>query len=291
MMRLFRPLLALASSALLAVSCAPVDVLNATIPTSGLTIIRDVPYLPGPRHEMDIYRANQFAGALPVVVFIYGGAWQTGDRKDYLFVASALARRGFVVMVPDYRLYPQVQFPGFIDDAAAAVAYAREAAPSYGGDPHRLFLVGHSAGAHIVAMLALDPHYLAAAGMSRSDLAGVVGLAGPYDFLPIEAPDIQAVFSAAADKRTTQPIDFVDGRNPPMLLLAGADDTTVLPKNTTALAQAIAAKGGPVQSKIYPDLGHIGIILAFAPSFTGRAPSLDDTAKFIEETPAVALTQ
>jgi acetyl esterase/lipase len=285
MPRLLRPLLAFAAVALLASACAPVDVLNATISTSGLTIIRDVPYLPGPRHGLDIYRADASAGALPVVVFIYGGSWQSGEKADYLFAASALARRGFLVMVPDYRLYPAVQFPGFIEDAARAVAFARRVAPSYGGDPRRLFVVGHSAGAHIAAMLALDPRYLRAAGMDRRDLAGMAGLAGPYDFLPIIAPDIQAVFSAAADKRETQPIDFVDGHNPPMLLLAGEDDTTVLPRNTTALAAAIRAKGGPVEMKLYPGVAHIGIILAFAPGFRGRAPSLDDVARFIDATP------
>jgi acetyl esterase/lipase len=266
--------------------CSPVRVLNATIPTGGLTIIRDVPYEPGPRHSLDVYRPDK-AGPLPTVVFIYGGAWQSGNKRDYLFVAAALARAGFLVMVPDYRLYPQVQFPGFIDDAAAAVAYARAAAPSWGGDARRLFVVGHSAGAYIAAMLALDPAYLAKSGMSPNDLAGVAALAGPYDFLPIEQPDIQAVFSAAKTPQQTQPIDFVTGRNPPMLLLAGTADTTVLPRNTINLAAAIRAKGGPVQDRLYPGVGHIGIILAFAPEFRGRAPSLADVTRFVEDTPPV----
>lgn len=283
MIRLLRPLLVLVAMSLAAVACAPVDALNATVSTSGQTIIRDVPYLPGPRHSLDVYRADASAGALPVVVFIYGGAWRNGEKADYLFAASALARSGFLVMVPDYRLYPEVQFPGFIDDAAQAVAFARRAAPSYGGDPQRLFIVGHSAGAHIAAMLALDPRYLEKAGMSRRDLAGVVGLAGPYDFAPIQSPDVRAVFSAAADQAQTQPIDFVDGRNPPMLVLAGADDDTVEPRNTTALAAAITAKGGKVESRIYPDLGHVGIILSFAKGFRGKSPALEDTARFIED--------
>jgi acetyl esterase/lipase len=288
MLRLVLAVVGALGVAALVSGCAPVDLLNATIPTQGLTIIRDIPYEPGPRHTLDVYRPDDAAGALPVVVFIYGGAWQTGKKSDYLFVASALARSGFLVMVPDYRLYPQVQFPGFIEDAAAAVAYARTAAASWGGDPTRLFVAGHSAGAHIAAMLALNPRYLAAAGMSRSDLAGVVGIAGPYNFLPIQAPDIQAVFSAAADKRDTQPITFVDGHNPPMLLLAGEADDTVYPANTISLTRAIRAKGGPVEDRLYPDVGHIGIILAFAPGFQGRAPSLNDTVKFIKDTPPVA---
>jgi acetyl esterase/lipase len=285
-------LIAILVLAVSASGCAPVNLLNDSIPTSGLTIIKDVAYEPqGPRHTLDIYRDDRFAGALPVVVFLYGGAWQTGQKADYLFVAGALARKGFLVMVPDYRLYPQVPFPGFLDDAAHAVAYARLAAPSWGGDPARLFVVGHSAGAHLAAMLALNPAYLRAAGMSPDDLAGVVGLAGPYNFLPITEPDIQAVFSAATTPRETQPISFVSGHNPPLLLLAGESDTTVNPANTTSLAAAIRAKGGRVATKLYPDVGHIGIILAFAPNFQDRAPSLDDTARFIANTPPVAAAE
>jgi acetyl esterase/lipase len=263
--------------------CAPVDVLNATIPLSGLVVDTGVRYGPGPRGLMDVYRpAHPLAAKLPVLVFFYGGAWQNGKRQDYKFVAAELARRGMVVVVPDYRLYPQVQFPVFLQDAAAAVAVVRHSAALWGGDPHRLLLAGHSAGAWIVAMLALDPHWLAAAGDSRDHIAGVAALAGPYDFLPLVGADIKAVFATAdGDLRATQPIDFVDGRNPPMLLLAGADDHTVYPRNTIALAARIRAAGGPVADKIYPGLGHVGLVISIAPIFQFRAPVLDDMSRFL----------
>jgi acetyl esterase/lipase len=286
---MFRAVL-LAALALVPAACSlPVDALNATISRQGLTIVPNVPYEPGARHAMDVYRANNAVGARPVVVFIYGGAWQTGDKDDYLFVGAALARAGFVVVIPDYRVYPDGAWPVFEQDAAQAVATVQRSAASWGGDPGRVFLVGHSAGAHIAAMLALNPAFLQAAGGSRDHLAGVVGISGPYDFLPITMPDIQRVFaSAAGDPRVTQPITYVDGHNPPMLLLQGEADDTVQPRNTTSLATAIRADGGPVEVKLYPGVSHIGTISSFAPLLRDRSPSLADTVAFINAEPAVA---
>lgn len=279
-------------------ACAPLDLLNDTISQRDLTIVHDIPYGPGPlaanpRRAMDVYRPSDRPGPLPVVVFFYGGAWDSGQRQDYLFVAAELARRGVIVMLPDYRVYPEVQFPGFLQDAAQAVVFAHDSAPSWGGDPYRVFVVGHSAGAWIAAMLALDPEWLAADGLDRQRLAGTVGISGPYDFLPIVRPDIQRVFAPAdADLRVTQPTDFVDGRNRPMLLLTGLADTTVKPRNTTELAARIRADGGPVQVRTYPGLGHLGAITAFAPLFNSGwldkgAPVLDDVARFVTD-PALA---
>ena len=214
------------ATALALTACAPVDLLNATIPTGGLTITRDIAYGAGPRRMLDIYRPQQAGAALPVVVFIYGGSWQTGSRTDYKFMAANLARRGLVVVVPDYRLSPEIAFPAFLTDCADAVVWTMRNIADHGGDPRNLFLMGHSAGAYNVAMLALDPQYLAAAGGSRDAIAGTIGLAGPYDFLPIEEDDIKAVFDTP-DKAATQPVNFTDGQNHPMLLLAGDGDTTV----------------------------------------------------------------
>ena len=270
--------------------CAPVEVLNLTIPQTGLTIVRDVPYVSGllagdPRLKLDVYRPNALAGPLPVVVFVYGGAWRHGDKADYLFAAAALARAGSVVLVPDYRLYPQVGYPDFLTDCARAVAYAQTAAATWGGDPDRLFVVGHSAGAYNVAMLALDRRLLDAAGGSRDRVDGFVGLAGPYDFAPIQDRDARAVFGPVADDPSGQPITYADGANRPMLLLAGTADETVMPRNTTALAAAIKAHGGPVVAKLYPGVGHVGVVLALTPGFQSRAPVLADIQSFIASTP------
>jgi acetyl esterase/lipase len=258
-----------------------IDLLNATTSLRGLAVAHGLAYGSGERHRMDVYRPER-GGDLPVVVWFYGGGWQWGERAAYRFVAASLARHGFVVVVPDYRLYPQARFPAFLEDGAAAVAEARRLAPGWGGDAARLFAVGHSAGAYIAAMLAVAPDWLDAVGVGRAGLAGAVGIAGPYDFLPITGADIRAVFAPAADDlRRTQPIHHVDGANAPLLLLHGGRDTTCYPRNSLALAARIRAAGGPARAKIYGHIGHIGIVAGFAPLLRFCAPTLSDTVLFL----------
>ena len=272
----------LAPLALLLASCSPAAILNATVPADGVVTTRGIPYADWPRQTLDIYKPAGAAGEAPLVVFLYGGSWRTGDKGMYPFVALPLAARGAVVVVPDYRLYPEVQFPTFLDDNARAVAWAAAHAAGLGADPRRLFIVGHSAGAYNAAMLALDPRRLAAAGLDRGALAGVVGLAGPYDFLPITGGDIKPVFASVNDGPLSQPVTYVDGRNPPLLLLAGSADTTVNPRNTLSLAAKVQAAGGSAEARILPGIGHIGIVTAFAPLFRSRAPVLDLVWDFIQ---------
>ena len=261
--------------------CSPADLLNATVSRSGLTITHDIAYGPGPREKLDIYRPANAAN-LPVVVFFYGGRWSFGSRSTYPFVAATLARRGNVVIVPDYRLYPEVRFPAFLNDCAAAVAWTSAHMAEFGGDPKRLFLMGHSAGAYNAAMLAVDPALLEAAGTSRARIAGFIGLAGPYDFLPLTDDDVKDIFSPANDGPASQPVTYVDGHAPPMLLLAGTDDTTVRPRNSLSLARHVQEKGGEATVKQYKGLAHIGLVTAIAPLFQRRAPVLDDIETFIQ---------
>lgn len=277
---MLRRSLLLAAAASLA-ACSPAAILNATISDRGVAVTSDIAYGPGPRRTLDVYRPTTQGGNLPLVVFLYGGSWRTGDKGMYPFVAEPLARRGAIVVVPDYRLYPEVEFPAFLEDNASAVAWAHAHARELGADPARIIVFGHSAGAYNAAMLALDPSFLRAAGFDRNRLTGVIGLAGPYDFLPITDPDVIPVFASVNDGPASQPITYVDGRNPPMFLAAGTDDTTVKPRNTESLAARIRARGGRVESKLYPGLGHIGILTAFAPLFESRAPVLDDVWSFI----------
>ncbi len=273
----------LALCAAVLAGCSPAALLNATNSEDGVSVDRGIAYGDGPRRKLDVYRQQNATGLRPLVVFFYGGSWRTGDRGTYAFVAVPLAARGAVVVVPDYRLYPEVAFPDFLDDNARAVAWAVAHAAELGADPHRLFIVGHSAGAYNAAMLAVDPRWLARAGLDRSRIAGVAGLAGPYDFLPMTDPDITPVFAPVDDGLASQPVSFVDGRNPPLLLLAGDADTTVRPANTRSLAARVNAAGGMAQSRIYPGVGHVGIITAFAPLFSNRAPVLDDVWRFIQQ--------
>jgi acetyl esterase/lipase len=258
--------------------CAPVDALNAITPTGGVTITKNIAYGNANRQNLDIYRPNDQARH-PIIMFIYGGAWNSGSKSMYPFVAATLARLGNVVVVPDYRLYPEVQYPVFLQDCAQAFAWTAGHAANLQGDG-KIFLMGHSAGAYNAAMLALDPSLLEAAGTSTARITGFIGLAGPYDFLPIVDPEVIAVFKSR-DNPATQPVNYVHANVPPMFLAAGARDTTVRPKNTISLADHVHKVGGQAQVKIYPGLGHIGLILAIAPAFQWTAPVLADIASFI----------
>jgi acetyl esterase/lipase len=184
------------------------------------------------------------------------------------------------VVIPDYRLFPEVRFPAFMDDAAQAVAWTRTNVARFGGDPHRLFLMGPSAGGHIVTLLALDPRYLHAVGMSPHDLCGVIGMAGPYDFATLPTANMRQVFGGVADLGATQPINFVSHGTPPMLLMTGTWDHGIDPGNTTRLAQRLRSMDDPVTVALYDGVGHGSLLDGFALSFL--SPARKDTLAFIE---------
>jgi acetyl esterase/lipase len=265
-------------------ACSPVTVLNALAPKAGITETRNVRYAPGDRHELDIYappKASDGQGA-PVIVFFYGGAWQDGNKSEYRFVAAALAARGFLAVVPDYRLFPEVRFPAFLQDNAAAVAWTKANIAGYGGDPHRIFLMGHSAGAYDAVMLTLDKQWLDAVGLDADkDIAGTAALAGPYDFLPLH-DKLKEIFATAGDLRLTQPITFARGDAPPLFLATGTADTMVYPRNTEHLAAAIHRDGGVVEERLYPGVNHTKIIGAMAGVVRWMAPSMADVTGFLD---------
>jgi acetyl esterase/lipase len=265
-------------------ACSPVKLLNAAIPSSGYRKTSDIAYGADPQQALDVYAPAKPATpgeTRPVVVFFYGGSWQTGNRSNYLFVAQALTSRGYVAVLPDYRKYPETVFPGFVDDAAAAVRWTRDHAHEFGGDPARLFVMGHSAGAHLAALIATDPRYLASQSMSKADLRGVIGLAGPYDFLPIKDRTLLDVFPAST-RPASQPINFVTGHEPPMFLAAGTSDTMVDPGNTDRLAAALREHGDSVEVKHYDGFSHVRIVSALALPLRGHSTVLADVAAFID---------
>jgi acetyl esterase/lipase len=231
--------------------------------------IASVKFDPAHGLSLDVHRpeATQAATCIegcrkrPVVVFFHGGSWQSGTRQDYRFVAQSLAKQGVLVIVPDYRKSPQVAFPEFIEDAARAVAWTKLHAADYGGDTSRIFLVGHSAGAHIAAMLGTDGRFLRAVGMQPRDLAGIVGLAGPYDFLPLTDPALKTAFGPESQWPLSQPVNFVDGDEPPFLLLQGTTDTTVRPFNAEHLASKLRALHEPVEVRMIDGAGHYALLL------------------------------
>lgn len=263
--------------------CSPVSLLNSLAPTAGITEALDVRYGPGERHGLDIYAPHGRLAA-PVVMFIYGGGWKDGDKSNYRFAAASLAAQGFLTVVPDYRLFPQVRFPVFLQDNAEALAWIKNNIGRYGGDPQRVFLMGHSAGAYNVAMLTLGKQWLAAYGLDPDrDLIGAIGLAGPYDFLPLHDPELEDIFAPAGDLRLSQPITFARGDAPPMLLAAGTADRTVLPRNTEHLAAAIRRDGGRVEQRLYPDVNHTKIIGAMARGLRWLAPTMADALVFLRQ--------
>lgn len=265
---------------LLSAACSPTNILGTIAPKAPGGEVTDVAYGIGPRGNMDIYTPDANGVPAPVVVFFYGGGWTSGDRAMYRFIGRTLSACGVVTMIPDYRVWPETGFPGFLRDAAAAVAQARKLAHTHGGDSRRLFLMGHSAGAYIAAMLALDPQWLAAAGLdSRTTLAGLIGIAGPYDFLPLRDPVLQEIFGAAGPD--TQPISFAPNAAAPLLLLTGDADRTVEPANSQRLAAQVRAAGRKAETIIYPGLGHETVLGAFAGPLRFLGPVHDDTCRFL----------
>lgn len=260
-------------------ACSPLHTFNALMPKDpGVQRIANVAYGTGPRQTMDLYRpAQRSATSLPVIVFLYGGSWNSGDRQGYEFVGRALAAKGFLVAIPDYRLVPQVHYPAFLQDNAAAVRWIAQHAGDYGGQSGRVVLVGHSAGAYNAAMVAMDPRWL---GADRALVRGFVGLAGPYDFAPFVDKTVEETFAGVADQASTQPIAYAGAGSPPALLATGDRDTVVRPRNSDALARALRANGVRVERLTYPRVGHAGLITAFAAPLRSHAEILDATAAF-----------
>lgn len=262
-------------------SCSVVDILNATISHRGYSVYYNIAYGTNPRERLDIYVPDKLVSPHTTIIYFYGGSWQFGDKNMYRFLGQAFASKGFITVVVNYRLYPEVYFPTFIEDGAKAVRWVHMNIQKYKGDPKHVFLAGHSAGAHIAALLVTDSHYLKEQGGTVSWINGMIGIAGPYDFLPFTDPKIKALFSKVKDSET-QPINYVTRGLPPFLLVSGDKDKEVFLKNTINFANRLRNFKVPVTEIIYPGIGHIGIILSLASGFRYKTPLLEDITSFIE---------
>jgi acetyl esterase/lipase len=235
------------------------------------------------RQKLDVYTpTGKSGGAYPVLVFFHGGAWREGERDGYGFLGRAFAARGIVTIIADYRKTPQVKFPAFVEDAASSIAWAHNNAAKYHGDPAKLYIMGHSAGAHIAMMAALDKQWLAKDGLDPSVIAGVIGLAGPYDFLPLTTDSSKLALGHWPRPEETQPITYARVDAPPMLLLTGDIDTVVKPRNSKILAAKITELGGKASLKTYPKVDHADIIMALSRAFRNKADVLKDVTGFIK---------
>ena len=288
-----RGALAMALAAMLALAaCSPLGTLNAVIPGSSYTLSADVAYGPLPRQRLDIYRPTAAAPAAgwPVLVFFYGGSWNRGEKADYKFVGEALASRGVLTLVADYRLYPAVRYPDFLKDSALALGYGLNEAKPLGGDAKRVFVMGHSAGGYNAAMLALDARWLSGTGHAPAELAGFIGLAGAYDFLPMTNPDAQPVFFHPHYPPNTQPIEFALVSAPRTFLGAAVKDSLINPqRNTVGLADRLKSAGVPVTLRMYEGVSHITLLASLAWPLRFLAPTLEDVVAFIGATPAASL--
>jgi len=280
-----RPLILLAPAAgLLASACFPAPGGETFAGHPAIRIERDIPYAAGPHWLLDIYRPAIRAERLPLVLFFHGGQWQMGskDSLENHVLALGLARHGAVVLVPAYRLYPETRFPGFLEDAAAAVAWGRDNAERLGADPGSIFVAGHSAGGYIALMLALDGQWLARRGMNHRDLAGAIGIAGPYvgDFPRHWA--VRPVFAGQPELAPLLPESFVTADAPPLLLLGGGLDMVVGPHHLRSMAERVIQAGGRVESRVYPGIGHLGILMSL-PWLPSLAPTAADIGRFVTQ--------
>jgi acetyl esterase/lipase len=255
--------------------CSGLDVLDALVPGGGYTAAPDLPYGAAPRQRLDVYRpATPTTSPAPVLVFFYGGNWQSGARRHYRFVGQSFASQGVVTVVPDYRLYPEARYPDFVDDGAAALQWVAANIARFGGDPRRVVVAGHSAGAHIALMLALNPAFGA-----RGALAGAIGIAGPYDFEP--TGETRDILGSDTGGPSAMPIAYADGGAAPVLLITGAADTVVGPGNSERLAARLRARGSRADLVVYPGVGHSRVIAALAAPFTWLAPARRDIIAFV----------
>src|SRR5690606_4249310 len=220
-----------------------------------------VAYADGARHKLDVYAPEQRGETAPVVFFIYGGGWNRGERSDYQFVGRALASRGFVTVIADYRLVPEVRYPEFLEDSARALRWVQDNIALYGGDPNRVFLAGHSAGAYNAVMLALDPSFRKEYGVTLPIL-GVAALAGPFDFYPFEYGEVRDAFGHAPNPEGTQPINLVTADTPPMYLASGTSDPIVRVQNTERFAKKLQDNGIWVTTRYYEGFGHMEPVIA-----------------------------
>lgn len=247
---------------------------------SSRRIARDIRFGPNPRHGLDLYVPRHPRGPLPLCIFVHGGGWDSGDRREYSFAGRALASLGFLVACADYRVFPEAVFPAFVEDLGAAANWLIDHAGDYGGDPQRLFLVGHSAGAYNAVIFALEPERFGAP-RAAGRIEAVVGLSGPYDFYPFDVKQSIDSFGTYPEPLTTQPVNLVTAAAPPMLLAHGVRDTTVGDYHTVRFAAKLRQVGVPVVERHYRALEHASVVLGLVTVLRPVLPVWRDVAPFL----------
>jgi acetyl esterase/lipase len=261
-------------------ACSPRRIAETFLIGDHFARTTDIAYAEGERHRLDVYRPNNTRDRLPVVVFIHGGRWQTGSKDEYRLLGDALTDNGVVVVIPNYRLHPEVNFPGWVEDAARAVRWTHENIQRFGGDTTQIWVVGHSAGAHTAVLLALNEHYLRDMKVPDYAVRGYISLAGPVETEWTD-PDVQTLMGPRSSWAASYPATYIDGSEKPLLLLHGADDKTDWPLISTRLADLIRARGGCAEVVVYEGIGHIKIAAALMVPELDVAPVMEDVLAFI----------
>lgn len=243
---------------------------------------------PDPAQKLEMFVPQGAKGTLPIIVFIHGGSWASGDPQDYRFIARTLCAQGYAVVLAGYRLYPQARYPAMLEDGAAVLRWVHDNAAKYHADPARIALMGHSAGAYNAVMVTLDPQWLLRVGLDDRIIRGTVALAGPFDFLPFDSDATIHSFGDAPDPSMTQPINFARADAPPLLLVTGDGDTRVKPRNSQALARRLTEAGLPTAPVLLAGVTHEGIITQFARPFSRDTRALDAVLPFLADVTAPA---
>ena len=262
-------------------ACSPFGVINSLANSENVSVSTGISYGSHEKQRLDIYRPVRMKGPLPTILFFYGGSWKRGSRENYAFVGHALAQQGFVVVISDYRLYPEVKFPTFVYDGAQAIAWITENIAKYGGLDKNIHLMGHSAGAHIAALLVLDEEYLGKFKLGKDTLGRWVGLSGPYAFYPSKIHSVKDVFEGNAEN-LVRPISRVGRGAPDALLIHGSHDTAVSPENSTAMAHRMNEIGNSAFALVYEGVGHGMTVGSLTFPFTGMASTLKDAVFFLK---------
>lgn len=280
------------SLCLLGCSRIALTVVNIPSYLADYSIVEDIEFSAQKKLLLDVYIPAENTNAehkdfenkekAPVLVFFYGGRWTSGDKADYRFVADRFVKKGYVVVVPNYRKYPSVKFPAFVEDGAEALAWVYKNIGSYEGDPKRIFVSGHSAGAHIGALLTVDERYLEQHNIPSSVIRGFAGLAGPYSFVPDEE-DTMDMFGPEEKYSQMQATSFIGGREPPMLLLHGEEDTVVKMYNLQRLKKEIVRKNGRVATHVYPDMDHVDIVSSLSWVYAETVTVASDIDAFFKD--------
>lgn len=260
--------------------CQPTRIINQLTPRDDFTLSRDLSYGSDPRHRLDLYVPKGPVNHRSVIVFVHGGSWDSGDKDQYLFVGQAFASLGYVTAIPNYRLFPQVQYPEFVDDIARAVVSLKQhLAQQACADGGSIVLVGHSAGAHTASLIATDPRYLTR-NQVEAEFRAWIGIAGPYD-LPLDDPAVLGKFDNRIDDRETNAVGLAAPGTPPTLLIHGGKDVTVGIHHTESLRAKLDQQGVPHEVRIYPGTNHTRVIAALASSLRFLNPIYQDVDSFL----------